>query len=453
MRELFAKVDQNLEKMVQDVITVCRQPSIAAQHIGMNETADLIIAKMRSLGIETQKIPVAGGNAVIYGEIKGSGDQTVLFYDHYDVQPPEPLEKWVSPPFEPEIRDGKIFARGVSDNKGPLYTRLHAIETIRQAIGTLPVNVKFVIEGEEEIGSPHLESFVSSHKDLCQADVCVWENAHKAEDDHPVVRLGNKGMLYVELRVQAAATDYHSRFAPIIPNAAWRLVWALATLKDKNEKVLIKGFYDRIRPIPAAEYEALQAMVGQEEKIQERAKIKELLNGVTGLEFANRFLNAPTCTICGISSGYTGEGSKTVLPCSAMAKLDFRLVVDQDPHEILDLLRRHLDEHGFTDIEIVSHSTTKPSKTPLSDPIVKIAVDAGKKVYDQSFIIEPSAAGTGPRCAFSDWSDMPIIGIGPGYPGALNHAPNENLVIRDYSQAVKHVIAFLFEMKNYHVDR
>ncbi len=446
MEKFFEKVDQNLNRMVQEVIEICRQPSIAAQNIGMIETADMIVAKMNLLGIKTQKMPVENGNPVIYGEITGAFDKTVLFYDHYDVQPPEPLDQWISPPFEPEIRDGKIFARGISDNKGPLYTRLHAIETIMELTSSLPVNVKFLIEGEEEIGSPNLESFVKAHKELLKADVCVWENAHKAEDDHPVIRLGNKGMLYVELRVKAANTDYHSRFAPIIPNAAWRLIWALGTLKDVNENILIKGFYDHIRPIPEEEYDVLRAMAGQEEKIKKRAQIKELLNGVEGVEFANKFLNGPTCTVCGISSGYTGEGAKTVLPCYAMAKLDFRMVVGQDPHEILTLLRKHLDEHGFTDIEIYPHSTTKPSKTPITDPVVKIAREAGQLVYDKSFIIEPCAAGTGPRYVFSDWTDMPIIGIGPGYPGALNHAPNENLVIRDYCQAVKHIIAFLYKM-------
>lgn len=451
MKDLFKKVDQNLNHMLQDVIEICRQPSIAAQNIGMNETADMIMEKMNSIGIKTQKMPIKDGNAVIYGEIKGTSDKTVLFYDHYDVQPPEPLEQWISPPFDPEIRDGKIFARGISDNKGPLYTRLHAIETILGIADKLPINVKFLIEGEEEIGSPNLETFVLANKELLQADVCVWENAHKAENDCPVIRLGNKGMLYVELRVKAAATDYHSRFAPILPNAAWRLIWALSTLKDVNEKILIKGFYDNVRSVPEEEYTVLGAMAGQEEKIRERAQIRELLNGVQGIDFANKFLNAPTCTVCGISSGYTGQGSKTVLPCYAMAKLDFRLVVDQDPYEILGLLRNHLDEHGFNDIEIVPHSTTKPSKTPITDSVVKIALEAGKLVYDKPFIIEPCAAGTGPRYVFSDWTDMPIIGIGPGYPGALNHAPNENLVIRDYCQAVKHIIAFLYEMKQYQV--
>lgn len=451
VKDLFKKVDQSLEKMMQDVIEVCQQPSIAAQNIGMNETVDIIIAKMNAIGIKTQRMPIENGNAVIYGEKKGASDKTILFYDHYDVQPPEPLEKWFSPPFEPQIRDGKIFARGVSDNKGPLYTRLHAIETILDMAGELPVNVKFLIEGEEEIGSPNLKPFVLKHQEMLRADVCVWENAHKAENDHPVIRLGNKGMLYVELRVKAAASDYHSRFAPIIPNAAWRLVWALSTLKDRNEHILIKGFYDTIRPIPEEEFTVLKAMAGQETKIQERAQIKELLNGVQGVDFANKFLNAPTCTICGISSGYTGQGSKTVLPCYAMAKLDFRLVVDQDPHEILSLLRQHLDEHGFTDIEIITHSAAKPSKTPITNPVVKIAEEAGKLVYDKPFIIEPCAAGTGPRYVFSGWTDMPIIGIGPGYPGALNHAPNENLVISDYCQAVKHIIAFLYKMQNYNV--
>lgn len=250
-------------------------------------------------------------------------------------------------------------------------------------------------------------------------------------------------MLYVELRVKAAVSDYHSRMATVIPNAAWRLIWALSTLKDVNENICIEGFYEAIRPIPAEEYPVLAAFAGQDQQVLKRAQIKELLNGVTGLEFANKLINAPTCTVCGITSGYTGEGQKTVLPCYAMAKVDFRLVVDQDPDVILALLRRHLDKHGFADIEIQPLSKAKASKTPITVPFVKVVIEAGNLVYDKPFVIEPTSAGTGPRYVFSDWTDMPIVAIGPGYAGSLNHAPDENLVVEDYRQAVKHVIALL----------
>jgi acetylornithine deacetylase/succinyl-diaminopimelate desuccinylase-like protein len=244
-------------------------------------------------------------------------------------------------------------------------------------------------------------------------------------------------MLYVEMRVKAAATDYHSRFAPVIPNAAWRLVWAISTLKGANEKILIEGFYDKVRSIPEEEYGALKDLAAQEDKIRKRAQIKELLNGVTGIDFANQLFNAPTCTICGIESGYTKEGQKTVLPSTAMAKIDFRLTVDQDPEEILQLLRKHLDKHGFQDVEIHTLSTAKPAKTPITSPFVKVVLEAGALVYDKPFVIEPSSAGTGPRYVFSSWTDMPIASIGPGYAGSLNHAPDENIVLEDYRQALK----------------
>ena len=189
----------------------------------------------------------------------------------------------------------------------------------------------------------------------------------------------------------------------------------------------------------------MAAFAGQEAEVLKRTKLKRLLNEVKGIDFINKLLNGPTCTICGINSGYTGQGQKTVLPCYAMAKVDFRLVVDQDPKEIVSLVRQHLDGHGFGDVEVHTISMAKASKTPITDPLVKVVVDAAKMVYDRPCVIEPTAAGTGPRYVFTDWTDMPIIAIGPGYAGSQNHAPDENVVVEDYRQAVKHVIAFLYE--------
>jgi len=430
--------------MIVELQEICKQPSIAAQNIGMEETAEMILIKMKELGIETKLIPLENGFPVLYGELKGESDKTLLFYNHYDVQPPEPLEEWTFEPFGAKIHNGKIYARGVSDNKGALYSRLQAIEAILKTGKKLPVNVKFLIEGEEEIGSPNLEEFVLNNKELLRADACIWENAFKDENDHPMARLGNKGMLYLELRVKTGNTDFHSRMAPVIPNAAWRLVWALSTLKNVDDEVLIEGFYDSIRPISDEELDVLKDMPSQEEKLKERAGIDEFINGVTGLDFSDKLYNTPTCTICGIESGYIKEGQKTVLPCTAMVKVDFRLVVDQDPSHIIDLLRKHLDKHGFEDIEIHVLSEAKPAKTPVTTPFVDILRKSSDMVYDKPLIIETTSAGTGPRFVFSSWTDMPIAAIGPGYPGSLNHAPDENLRIEDYKESIKHVIALLY---------
>lgn len=257
MKKSFEYVDRNFDGFISEVQDICKQPSIAARNMGMKETANKIYDKMKSLGIDCRLIPVEGGYPVIFGEIKGETDKTIIFYNHYDVQPPEPLDKWNYPPFGAEIHDGRIYARGVSDNKGALYSRLHAVQTILSSEGKLPINVKFIVEGEEEIGSPHLEKFAQEHKDLLNADACIWENSAKDENDNPKIRMGCKGMLYVELKVNTAKVDFHSKMAPIIPNAAWRLVWALGTLKDKNDKVLIDGFYDSVKPISKDELNVL----------------------------------------------------------------------------------------------------------------------------------------------------------------------------------------------------
>ncbi|HWR29298.1 MAG TPA: peptidase dimerization domain-containing protein, partial [Negativicutes bacterium] len=238
---------------------------------------------------------------------------------------------------------------------------------------------------------------------------------------------------------------YHSKMAAVIPSAAWRLVWALSTLKDANENILIDGFYSQVRDTLKEEYDLLLPFAAEAEKVRTRANIKEFVKQAEGIEYAKQLFNAPTCNISGISSGYTGNGSKTVLPCYAMAKLDFRLVVDQDPAEIVNLLRTHLDKHGFEDVEIHTLSGCKPSKTSPNTPFLDVVLESGKQVYDKPFIVGPTMPGTGPRELFSQWTDMPIVALGPGYPGSKNHAPNENLVLTDYFEAVKHIIALLYK--------
>lgn len=446
MKKLFQRVDEQQTQMIQDVLDIVRQPSVSAQKIGLEETADLLVKKMNSIGIKTEKFPLKNGSpSVVYGEVKGKSDKTILFYNHYDTQPPEPFDLWVSPPFEPEVRDGKMYGRGIADNKGPLFTRLHAIQTILETDGELPVNVKFIIDSEEEIGSPNLQPFILENKEKLRADACIWEFCAKDEMGRPGAYLGNKGMLYVELRVKAATSDYHSKFAAVIPSAAWRLVGALSTMRDLNENILIDGFYDSVRDLSKEEYDLLVPFAEEAEKVRNRANVESLVKQAQGIEYAKQLFNSPTCNISGISSGYTGNGSKTVLPCYAMAKLDFRLVVDQDPDEIVKLLRAHLDKHGFEDVEIHILSKCKPSKTPASTPFLDVVFEAGKFVYDKPFVVGPTMPGTGPRALFSQWTDMPIISLGPGYPGTKNHAPNENLVLTDYFEAVKHIIAILYK--------
>lgn len=443
MQKTFTYIDDHFEGMVKDLQAFCAQPSIAAQNIGMAETAHMLVQKMQEAGIEARVLENENGYPVVYGEAKGNSDKTLLFYNHYDVQPPEPIEKWNYPPFGSEIHDGILYARGCSDNKGTLLSRVHAIEAILKSGHTLPVNVKFLVEGEEEIGSPSFEAFVHAHKDLLQADACLWENSAKDEEDNPVVKLGNKGMLYCQLHVKTGNTDVHSMNAPVVPNAAWRLVQALNTLKDEKENILIEGFYDDVLPICPEETEAWKKVPSPEEGLKKRLGISRLVNDAKGDEVNIALYTKPSCNICGVVSGYTGEGQKTVTPCDASAKLDLRLVVAQDPQKIFSLLRSHLDRKGFSDVEVSITSVAAPAKTPVTEKFVQVICRAAEDVYDKPLVILPTAAGTGPRDVFA-YTDMPIAGIGCGHAGSVQHAPNENIRLTDYKEAIKHVAALLF---------
>ena len=445
MNKAFEYIDRNMDRFVQELQTVCRQPSISAQQIGMEDMAQMVAGVMSRVGITTKIVPLTGGFPIVYGELRGETDRTILFYNHYDVQPPEPLDEWSSDPFAAAIRDGVLYARGAADDKGCLLSRIHTVEAILKTAGRLPVTVKFLVEGEEEVGSPHLAAFVENNKQLLAADAYVWEYAAKDEYDNPTVCLGNKGMCAVELFVEGANTDFHSMFAPIYVNAAWELIRALATLKNREEEILIEGFYDDVDPITAEEKEALRCIPGDEETLERRAGVESLLLDATGEEAIKRLYTAPTCNICGIQSGYTGEGIKTILPGRAMAKLDFRLVMNQDPEDILKKLRRHLDSQGFESAKIGKTKKYWPSKTPVTSPFVEIVRQAARQAYNKDIVVLPTSAASGPRYVFSNWSTAPIVALGVGHSGSRIHAPNENIRLEDYRQGIRHIAAVIQE--------
>lgn len=432
-------ITRNEQKYIDELREILNTPSISAQNVGIGETSDWIVRYMESMGMTARLYPMAGGHPVVYGELKGESDKSILFYNHYDVQPPEPLDLWESDPFKMTIRDGKIFCRGVADNKGCLMARLQAVKAVLDVHGKLPVTVKFLVEGEEEIGSPHLQEFVDAHRELLRSDLCIWENAYSDEDGSPTIRLGNKGMCYVELTVESMKSDTHSKNATIYPNAAWEMIWALSTLKGKDEKILIDGFYDRVVDPGPEEIAVIKRVPIQEEKIKSRAGVEKLLRDVHGYEIVNAMYNFPTCTVCGFQSGYTGAGQKTVLPAKAMVKLDMRLVPNQDPNDILEKLLAHLRKHGFGHIKAKVLSMAYPSKTPVTDPVIPFVYDMGLLAYGKKPVIEPLSTGTGPRYIFSSWTDMPMVAIGVSNAGSNPHAPNENIYLADFTWGLKHV--------------
>ncbi|MDP2952403.1 MAG: M20/M25/M40 family metallo-hydrolase, partial [Chloroflexota bacterium] len=333
---------------------------------------------------------------------------------------------------------------GVSDNKGNIVARLLAIKAFREVRGHLPVSVKFCIEGEEEIGSRNLPAFVEGHKDLLKADTCLWEGGGVNWKGQPTIYLGVKGILYVELEARTVVRDLHSSWGTVVPNAAWRLVWALNTLKDAQENILIPGFYQDIRPPTPQEVQAVKAMPQEEKEVGESLGLKQFLKNLSGSALQQRHLLEPTCTICGIISGYTGEGSKTVLPCLARAKVDFRLVPDQRPEDIMAKLRRHLDKHGFSDIVITTPMEGEnPARTPLDHPFVKLVVEGAREVYGLEPVVSPTMAGTGPLFPFTEVLGLPVASAGVEYPDCRIHAPDEHIRVDDFLHGVKHIAAIM----------
>jgi acetylornithine deacetylase/succinyl-diaminopimelate desuccinylase-like protein len=370
-------IESHLDESIAELSRLCAQPSVGAQNWGMQDCASLVAEMLARRGF-TVDLVSAGGAPVVYAERAGRSEKTLLFYNHYDVQPPEPLELWDTPPFEPALRDGRLYARGVCDDKGHLVSRLFAIDALLASEGELPCRVKFAIEGEEETSSVHLHDFVEQQRERLAADACVWETGGVNHEDVPMQYLGMRGICYVELSVETASQDVHSGTGgSIFPNAAWRLVWALNSLKGPDERIRIPGFYDRVKPPSARDREMMQALPEVADEYRSRYGLKNFIKGLTGgveLRIAEVF--EPTCTICGLTSGYQDAGSKTVLPAKASAKIDFRLVPDQTPEEVLGLLRAHLDAEGFADVKIDFLGGEAPARTDPDDPFVDLVVQA-----------------------------------------------------------------------------
>ena len=441
-----AYLNSRLDQSLAELIRLCAQPSVSAQNLGLDACSRLVAEMLKQRDFEVEIIPTAGAPVVV-AEKKGRSAKTLLFYNHYDVQPPEPLELWKTPPFEPSLRDGKLFARGVSDDKGHITSRLFAIDALLAEDGELPCNVKFIIEGEEEVSSIHLESFVRTHAERLAANACVWEFGGVDHRDVPMQYLGLRGICYVELFVETASQDVHSGLGgSIFHNAAWRLIWALNTLKAPDERILIPGHYDHVRPASQRDLELLDALPEVAGEYQQRYGLKGFLHGLTGgTELKRAEVFEPTCTICGLTSGYQGPGSKTVLPARASAKVDFRLVPDQTPEEVLHNLRKHLDQQGFSDVQVAFLGGEAPGRTDPDDPFVKLVLDTAEPVYGQPMQIVPMVGGSGPNHVFLETLHLPIVTAGVGHPGSQAHAPNENIRLDLYLKGAQHIARILKE--------
>ncbi|MEN8173110.1 MAG: M20/M25/M40 family metallo-hydrolase [Chloroflexota bacterium] len=438
-------LDVHLDESIEELSWFCSQPSIAAQNTGMEESANMVAEMLIKRGFDTQ-IMDTGGEPVVIAERKGKrSDRTLLFYNHYDVQPPEPLELWESPPFTPTLRDGKLYARGVSDDKGHLVSRIFALDALMNVDGELPCNIKFIIEGEEEIGSVHLPDFIEKHQNLLKADACIWEFGGVDHREVPMQYLGMRGICYVELAVQTAKIDVHSGIGgSIFHNAAWRLVWALNTLKDDQERILIPDFYDSIEPPTEQDKALMAALPDLAMEYKTRFGVESFLRGLEGgIDLAMAEVFEPTCTICGLKSGYQGAGSKTVLPAQASAKVDFRLALGQTIPQVLTQLRSHLDKEGFPDVVINFLGGGPAARTDPDDPFVQLVINSAADIYDDPMEIVPMVGGSGPSYPFIHILGLPVATSGIGHPGSNAHAPNENMRLDLYLKGAKHITRIL----------
>ncbi len=441
MDEKIMKVLESRRGEAQALLErLVRQPSVAAQNIGMAEMADLVEGLLKEVGFKTRRLKVAGAPDAVYGERRGRSPYTLLLYDHYDVQPPEPLELWETPAFEPTVRDGKLYGRGVCDDKGEIASRLAAIKVLLEATGDLPISLRYLIEGEEEIGSPHFNAVARQYADLLKADGCLWEGSGFDTEDRPMLTLGCKGMLYVEYEVQGLSQDAHSGNASYLPSAAWRLVGALASIRDANERILIPGFYDHVLPPSQAQVDALANQPDMEPIIRSMYKVDRFVGGLTGLDLRIQSSFSPTSNIAGIWGGYTGEGSKTVLPAKASAKMDFRLVPNQDPDDILKKLRAHLDAQGYTDVKVTRLSSSEPVVTPMEEPLVQRIQAISEAFSGKPAHVSPLIGGTLPLLGdLRRYVGVPGL-CAPGnvgYYASGGHAPNEHIRLSDLERGVE----------------
>ncbi|MBI4712019.1 MAG: M20/M25/M40 family metallo-hydrolase [Planctomycetes bacterium] len=413
----------------------------------MTKAAGYIKKLFNQIGFKVFSRAIKGNEIILAEKMVSPARPTILFYNHYDVQPPEPLSEWVFPPFGGTVCGGKLYARGAEDNKGNFMARFTAVKLLG---ARLPINIKFIVDGAEEAGSPGLAEFIATYRHKLAADFCIWECGGRKDDGTPMILLGCKGICYAELAVQGAQEDLHSSKGAVVPNPAWRLAWALNTLKDKFERIRISGFYDNVRNPSADDMAALKPALFEGSPYLKKLGLKNFVLNLKGRVLLKKYYYQPALNINGLTAGYQGTGHKTVLPKAASAKIDFRLVPDQQPDEILRKLRRHLDREGFRDVKILSSHGYPPARTRLEDarPWLKALDEAAGRVYHKRLLVEPMMPASGPMYLFTrlmakGGGHLPCFGIGIGYSGSRIHAPNEHIYLSDYERGIKYVTALI----------
>lgn len=442
---VLATCQRNQPRDLDILFTLLRQPSISAQGIGVEECGELVRDLLEASGFAARVIATPGA-PVVYGErLNAPGQPTLLIYGHYDVQPSDPDDAWTSPPFEPTLRDGRIWARGVADNKGQFAANVLGARAWLETAGELPINVKVVVEGEEESGSPNFPAFVAAHRDLLAADLVYVSDGQVFETDQPIVEFGNRGMLYLELVARGPSRDLHSgNFGGVAPNPAWTLVHLLATMFSPDGEILVPGVLDAVRPVTPELRAALDAI-----PLDEVAALADI--GLTDkaapadVPYYDRLMVRPTMNIAGFTSGYGGAGSKTVLPAEARVKMDLRLVPDQDPAAVYAAIRAHVAAHA-PGVEVMDHGMMDPVAVPLDSPLAAPIRRAVARGFGRAPVDVPMVGGSLPSAVWPRELGVPALAVPYGNADQSNHSPNENMIESRYYAGIRTSAALLAEM-------
>ncbi len=442
LEAVFKHIESNKADFLSRLLEYLKMPSISAQGVGMQDVADYLLQLLADLGLDAQAVKTKGWPVIVGRYEKDPNALTVLLYGHYDVQPPDPLELWASPPFEPTLRNGRIYARGVGDNKGQHFAQLMALESLLKTTGELPCNVIVMLEGEEEIGSPHLAEFIKTHKESLKADLVISSDGPVHESGQATLMFGVRGIVSFELRAKGANRDLHSgNWGGVAPNPLWTLVHLLTSLKNEDGLVTIEGFYDDVLPATSLEKEALAKLP------LDLAKVKAEL-GLTDLDaplergFYERLSLYPTLTINGLHGGYGGAGSKTVLPHEAFAKCDIRLVEAQTVESIFEKLEAHIKKHAPS-VELLRQGAMEPSKTPLEHAFTQPLVDAISLAQEEEVLLVPAMGGSLPDYVFTKILGIPAFVVPYANADEANHAPNENLELERFYKGIRTGAAML----------
>jgi acetylornithine deacetylase/succinyl-diaminopimelate desuccinylase-like protein len=443
-------INVNRDRYLDELKALLAIPSISAlpEHKDdVRRCAEWCAAEMRRVGLQNVRLIETPGNPVVYGDWLGAaGAPTILFYGHYDVQPVDPLDLWESPPFEATIRDGEIYARGSADDKGQVFMHLKAVEAHLKQTGRLPVNMKFILEGEEEVGSEHLDDFIKAHKQELSADVVVISDSPMFARGVPSICYGLRGLVYFQLDLRGSSTDLHSgSFGGAVANPGFVLAQMIAQMKDRSGRVRIPGFYDDVQPLQEAERQAWASLPFNEKKYRKDFGIPKVY-GETGYSTLERTWARPTLEVNGMLSGFTGEGAKTVLPAVAMAKISMRLVPNQDPNKIADLFQKYVEEMApkTVELKITRMHGGKPWMTSFDNPFVQAAGRAIEKGFGRAPIFTREGGSIPVVSTFQEELGLPSVLFGVGLPDENAHAPNEKLDVSNFHNGII-ASAFLYQ--------